>query len=336
MNFRALAILPLALLVAVPRMGIAAAGSHPGGNLADRIRQHDGWSVYTVAMIESDGVPCCFSFDAGRGHAVGCDLDRRSSSWGTTNSIDAPAPTDRLAVYVHAQGGRIDQVRAYGATCPVRAKVEPSVLADVTDAVSLDFLDAQYRQRGHKDDDDLLLAAIAYHRADAATAHLAEFAKPVEPRAAREKALFWIGQMRGLAGVELVDHYATLDPSPELREHAIFVLSEAKIGDGYARIKRISTSDANHEVRSRALFWMAQSGDRRAKDDILAAIRQEQSEDGIEQAVFALSQLKAGEGDAALIALLKSDAPRAAKEKALFWLGQSGSDAALAFFDKAL
>lgn len=325
-------LLPLALVFAMPFPELAAAG----GSLADRIRQHEGWSAYSVAMTEADGVPCCFAFDAARGRGAGCDLDGRNSSWGTTNSIDAPAPTDRLTVYVHAQGGRIDQVRAYGATCPVRAKATPAALADVTDADSLDFLDAQYRQGGRKDADDMLLAAIAYHRAEAATTRLAELAKPVEPRESREKALFWLGQLRGLPGVERVDHYASLDPSPELREHALFVLSQAKVGDGYARIRRIAGSDADAEVRSRALFWMAQTGDRRAKDDILAAIRREHSTDGVEQAVFALSQLREGEGDEALIALLSGDYPRAAKEKALFWLGQSGSEKALAYFDTHL
>ena len=52
--------------------------------------------------------------------------------------------------------------------------------------------------------------------------------------------------------------------------------------------------------------------------------------------MFALSQLEDERADEALIAVIRGDYPRAVKQKALFWLGQSGSPRALAFFDAAL
>jgi hypothetical protein len=54
-----------------------------------------------------------------------------------------------------------------------------------------------------------------------------------------------------------------------------------------------------------------------------------------EKAVFALSQLE-DEADEALISVLRGDYPRDVKKQALFWLGQSGSPQALAYFDEAL
>jgi hypothetical protein len=51
--------------------------------------------------------------------------------------------------------------------------------------------------------------------------------------------------------------------------------------------------------------------------------------------VFALSQTGDG-ADAALIQLLESDASSSVKKRAMFWLGQSGSGLALAFFDRVL
>ncbi|HET7063746.1 MAG TPA: hypothetical protein VFI49_05675, partial [Rudaea sp.] len=62
----------------------------------------------------------------------------------------------------------------------------------------------------------------------------------------------------------------------------------------------------------------------------------ETSKDVREQGVFALSQLKEGEADAALIALVRGNYPREVKQQALFWLGQSGSDEALKFLDDVL
>jgi len=55
-----------------------------------------------------------------------------------------------------------------------------------------------------------------------------------------------------------------------------------------------------------------------------------------EQGVFALSQLKHGDADAALIALVRGRYPREVKRQALFWLGESGSEAALKFLDDVL
>ena len=52
--------------------------------------------------------------------------------------------------------------------------------------------------------------------------------------------------------------------------------------------------------------------------------------------MFALSQLENGEADAALIALVRGNYPREVKQQALFWLGQSGSDAAMKFLDEVL
>jgi HEAT repeat protein len=55
-----------------------------------------------------------------------------------------------------------------------------------------------------------------------------------------------------------------------------------------------------------------------------------------EEAVFALSQLDDSIATHALIAVIHGNYPRPIKEKALFWLGQSGSDEAMAFLDELL
>ena len=52
--------------------------------------------------------------------------------------------------------------------------------------------------------------------------------------------------------------------------------------------------------------------------------------------MFALSQLKDDEAATALIALVRGNYPRKVKEQALFWLGQSGSEAAMKFLDDVL
>ena len=136
-------------------------------------------------------------------------------------------------------------------------------------------------------------------------------------------------------GADVVEHYATTDADPKLREQAIFALSQSKAPDAYAHILAIAHKDPAKHVRSQAYFWLAQMNDPRAKDDIMAALKSESSDDVREEVVFALSQLE-DSADDALISVLRGDFPREVKKQALFWLGQSGSPEAMAYFDEAL
>lgn len=77
-------------------------------------------------------------------------------------------------------------------------------------------------------------------------------------------------------------------------------------------------------------------GDPRARADITDAIRNDSSSHVREQGVFAISQLKGEQADTALIELVRGDYPRPVKKQALFWLGESGSTAAMAFLDLVL
>ena len=76
--------------------------------------------------------------------------------------------------------------------------------------------------------------------------------------------------------------------------------------------------------------------DARARADITAALATETSDDAREQAVFALSQLKEGQAEDALIAVVRGNYPRDAKKQALFWLGESGSPRAIQALDEVL
>lgn len=313
-------------LIAAPLAAYAAA-------LDGAIARADGWVSWQVPVVTGAGKLCCFSnFRSGGSTTVGCDLDGRNWSFGTNDQVP-PVPNDALAVYAHVTGGKVDKLRAVAASCPVKTKNEVRPIDDVAPADSVAWI-ARYATTG-KNEADNATTALAYHAEPAATKALADLAGPSHPRDRRESALFWLGQARGADGAAIVERFATRDDDPDIREHAVFALSQSNAVDAYARLLSIAGSDTNEDVRSKALFWMAQMKDPRAEADITAAIRKDPSDDVREQAVFALSQLDAG-ADRALIAVIRGDYPRSAKEKALFWLGQSGSDEALSFMDEVL
>jgi len=320
---------PLALLMLAGN----AAAAEP--DLATRIAQKDGWVAWQVPKAADGGIACCFQMHGKHVLQSGCDLE--GNTWGNSDDQRPLQRTgDALNVYFRVSHGKVDKVRAFSASCPVRDADKVRWLDNVAPQASVAFLAASTAATPSEDVFDAELAALAMHADPAATPALRDLSAQSHPRKVREQSLFWLGQMRGADGAQIVEHAATTDPDPELRAHAVFVLSEAHGVDGYAAIHRIAQSDQSGHVREQARFWMAQTGDARARNDITAAIGKETSKDVREQGVFALSQLKEGEAEGALIALVRGNYPRDVKQQALFWLGQSGSDEAIKFLDDML
>ncbi|MGB4858652.1 MAG: HEAT repeat domain-containing protein [Dokdonella sp.] len=318
-------------------IGSVAIASEASLNRA--VTANDGWVGYSVPMIAAAGSPCCYNIHNGKPVRRGCSLDGESWSSGSTqDSSDLTPKDDTLKIYLHVVDGKIESARSVAASCPVEDADRARWLDNVAAVDSVAMLARRVRDAGGKshDDADDVLAALAMHDEPLVTAQLARFVEPSNAHELRQHALFWLGEMRGAAGADIVERYATTDADPKLRAHAVFVLSESSAVDGYAKIHRIAQRDPADHVREQALFWMAQMNDPRARNDIDQAIRSDPSAHVREQGVFALSQLKDGQATAALIDIVRGDYPREVKKQALFWLGESGSSAALAFLDSVL
>ena len=79
----------------------------------------------------------------------------------------------------------------------------------------------------------------------------------------RKKALFWLGQDRGVTIAGLDSLYARLT-GQELREQLIFALSQRRDPEAVDRLMAIARSDKDPELRKKAIFWLGQSRDPRA------------------------------------------------------------------------
>lgn len=302
----------------------------PAG-LESQITASDGWVAYNVPKIGGIDGPCCYTVRDGARTKKGCDLDNRNGSFSSDDSTDSS--DDTLAVYLKVAHGRVERVRSVGASCPVRSEGTVRWIESVDAGASIAMLSSLLDRKADDKDDGLI--ALAYHADSSATRALASRAEPSRTFKEREQALFWLGQARGMEGADIVERYATTDANPELRGKAIFALSQSKAPEAYAHILSIARNDPAERVRGEALFWLVQMHDARAKDDIIASLKKESSGRVQEKAVFALSQLDNG-ADEALIELLRGEYPRPVKKQAMFWLGQSGTPRAMAYFDEAL
>jgi hypothetical protein len=323
------------LIAALAALGFVAKVDAADNPLEKLVTANDGWVAYSVPMIAGTDGPCCYTVRHGTATIKGCDLDERHSNIGTDGGDVQSARDGMLAVYLKVDHGRVERVRAFGASCPVQTASSVHWIESVEATNSIAMLSSLLNQKDG-DAQEQMLMAVAYHDDASATRVLASRAEPSHSMKEREKALFWLGQTRGTEGANVIEHYLTTDDNPKLREKGIFALSQSEAPEAYTTILKVAHTDATEHVRGQAYFWLAQMEDVRAKDDILASLHQESSDKVREEAVFALSQLKDGAADEALIAVLRGDYSREAKKKALFWLGQSGSPQAMAYFDEAL
>ena len=110
-----------------------------------------------------------------------------------------------------------------------------------------------------------------------------------------------------------------------LRRKAVFLISQKSSSRAADILIKAIREDPDDEVRKQAVFWLAQTRDPRVPGVLRDLIRGS-SRDLQKNAVFSLSQLGGGEGNAALRELAGSDnTPEEIRSESIFWLGQKSS-----------
>lgn len=117
---------------------------------------------------------------------------------------------------------------------------------------------------------------------------------------------------------------------------ALFPAMLADAPDPWRQMLAIAKDDARpRDVRSSATFWVSQVAGEAATEGLEELLDDEDAEVR-DAAVFAISQRPSRESVPILIRLARShDNPRV-RRQAMFWLGQSKDERALAFFEEVL
>lgn len=109
-----------------------------------------------------------------------------------------------------------------------------------------------------------------------------------------------------------------------LRRKAVFLVAQQRTDSTATILMRAVRDDPDPEVREQAVFWLSQVPGPRTVALLDSLVRFSSDEAIQDKAVFALSQEGSDQAQAALRALAeRNDAPREARERAIFWLGQS-------------
>ena len=109
-----------------------------------------------------------------------------------------------------------------------------------------------------------------------------------------------------------------------LRRKAVFLVAQQQPQGAEETLLEAARHDPDSEVREQAVFWLSQVGTERSVAALDSIVRTSTDPNLQEKAVFALSQ----EGSPTAINALRAYAERSdvsedAREKAIFWLGQS-------------
>jgi hypothetical protein len=292
------------------------------------------WIGYSVPMIPGEHQMCCWNNNV----MCGCSLEHRNGDQSFTVSNNQTVKLEgprELVVLFRVENHQTDKIRTFTPECNLDAGGLPFIwLTGVTPPESIRFLLSMVREL-HKTDS--ATAAIAMHADPSADQALEELVAQSQPEQVRRQAIFWLGNSRGQRGFEIVSRILREDPSDKIREHAVFAITQNKNPKALEVVASVAHNDKSPHVRGQALFWLAQrAGQKIAESAINDAIANDPETEVKKKAVFALTQMPSGEGVPLLIQVVRSNRNPEVRKQAMFWLGQSKDDRALAFIEEVL
>ena len=198
---------------------------------------------------------------------------------------------------------------------------------------------------------------------------LKEIVRNSSDREARSSAVFWLGQVPGeqayLADIVRNDQEAT-----EIRKQAAFAIGAGKDDSALAVLQslypavttrevkkqiifassinknsnaavdflvKVASDDPDRELKKQALFWLGQKAGNRALEVLGKTVESTDAETEVQKhAVFAISQRSRDEAVPLLIKIARTHPKAEVRKQAIFWLGQTGDERALAFFKEIL
>lgn len=147
-----------------------------------------------------------------------------------------------------------------------------------------------------------------------------------------------LGTVEPAAAVEFLLSPAVLDAADRrAADRMVFAatLADAESWPGLLRVARLQ--EAASSTRKSAVFWLAQAAGDRATAGLESIVGDDSDEMEVrKQAVFALSQIRSDSTIDVLIEIARSNPEPELRRNAMFWLGQSGSPRAIAFFEEIL
>jgi len=116
------------------------------------------------------------------------------------------------------------------------------------------------------------------------------------------------------------------DSSPKLKKQALFVLSQHENEKVPPLIMELALNSKDQELRDQAVFWLGQREDDESVETLLKLYDKAGSNRSKEHMLLSFAQNDNPKARAKLIEIAKKESDLEIREKAIFWLGQSGDE----------
>ncbi len=213
----------------------------------------ESWQVPAVAQASSW---CCMVWEQGsKARASDCNLDAPHTGF-SSDREHVSGHEQSVRIYVKRDQGKAVDVRVYGSACPVRTQAELIDLGPRSGADSVRSLDALRTLGTLKR--ERIMAAIGAHSDPSALQQLSLDSRSPDAQTRRD-ALFWIAQLQGERGRDVILAALAVERSADVRKHAVFALSQLP-GELATQtlIALLEQRTQPRDVRAEALFWLSQ------------------------------------------------------------------------------
>jgi HEAT repeat protein len=296
-------------------------------NLSSAVERIAGtaWAGYSVPMV------------AGSHHFCGGGEVVRLDSGGDFDTRSEPGGSRSLFVLYRVENGRAVEIRLLSAGCRIDAGAHPLYWWEpVAPGESLRHLRALALPATNEGLAEDAVHAAAMHADSEADDLLEEISRDATSREARERAIFWLGAVRGDEGFRRLAARFGSERDSKLREEIVFAIHLSKAEGAIPKLVSIARKDGDADVRERALFWLAQRAGDVAARAIANAVKDDPDLEVKKKAVFALSQLPSDEGVPLLMEVAETHPNPEVRKQAFFWLGQTDDPRALDLFERVL
>ncbi|MCH8956920.1 HEAT repeat domain-containing protein [candidate division KSB1 bacterium] len=182
-----------------------------------------------------------------------------------------------------------------------------------------------------------LVFSISQHKSEKVVAELSRIAKNDDDFRVQEKAVFWLGQIDREETLDVLTEMLKNTQHRKLKEKIVFAISQHKSERAVPILIDVAENDKNREVRKKAIFWLGQMAGRKTLEALGDIVENEDETDLKTKAVFAISQHQDKEQAVdMLMDIARSNPNPKVRKKAIFWLGQTGDERAVAFFKDIL
>jgi hypothetical protein len=210
-------------------------------------------------------------------------------------------------------------------------------LGTVSNEESMGLLESAFPKAEGEHLKTTLLFLASCHSGPRGYAFLKKTAMGSEAVKVRESAVFWLGNFGDARSLADLKEIYGQEKSAALKKQIVFAVQLSKTPEATAELIRIARSDADMEIRKSAVFWLGQKASAESVKALKDIVEAKDDSAGLkDQAVFAISQLPKDKSVPMLIDIAKTNGSPSVRKKAIFWLGQSGDEAALKFFEDIL